>query len=67
MQPDQEETMTKKCPRCYSPDPRRHPAVQLGGEVQPCPDDFHRQVTAENTPERIAKVDALLERMVARA
>ena len=31
----------KKCPRCGSPDPEKHPAVQLGGEVQPCSDPFH--------------------------
>lgn len=44
------------CPRCYSPQPHLHPAVQAEGEVQLCCHEFHRQVTAQNTPERIAEV-----------
>ena len=43
------------CPRCNSPEPHLHPAVQFEGEVQVCQDDFHRTATAQNTPERIAK------------
>jgi hypothetical protein len=31
----------RRCPTCDSPRPGLHPAVQEGGEVQPCPDDFH--------------------------
>lgn len=30
-----------ECPTCGSPDPKRHPAVQYGGEVSPCSDAFH--------------------------
>lgn len=30
-----------RCPRCDSPDPARHPAMQWEGEVQPCHDDWH--------------------------
>lgn len=29
------------CPKCDSPDPGRHPAMQAGGEVQPCSHPFH--------------------------
>lgn len=30
-----------RCPRCDSPQLHLHPAVQCGGEVQPCPHPFH--------------------------
>lgn len=32
---------TDRCPRCDSPAPNLHPAVQHEGEVQPCPHPFH--------------------------
>lgn len=49
------------CPTCGSPQPHLHPAVQFEGEVQPCLDAFHRTVTPQNTPERIAAVDRVTE------
>jgi hypothetical protein len=47
------------CPRCHSPQPHLHPAVQFEGEVQPCSHAFHLQVTPANTPERIAEAQAM--------
>lgn len=32
-----------RCPRCNSPEPHLHPAVQFEGEVQPCNDSWHGQ------------------------
>ena len=31
----------ERCPRCDSPDPARHPAMQSEGEVQLCSDGWH--------------------------
>lgn len=31
----------KRCPRCDSPDPKLHPAMQFEGEVQPCEHPWH--------------------------
>lgn len=36
------------CPRCDSPAPHLHPAMQYGGEVQPCSHPFHEKNTPEN-------------------
>lgn len=33
--------MSERCPRCNSPDPKLHPAVQFEGEVQPCAHLWH--------------------------
>jgi hypothetical protein len=49
----------EKCPSCQSHAPHLHPAVQHEGEVTLCRDEFHLRVTPENTPERIASVNAL--------
>lgn len=46
------------CPRCGSPSPERHPAVQCEGEVELCTDDFHMRPTAMNRPEYIAAIRA---------
>lgn len=40
--------MAKKCPRCSSPAPHLHPAVQHEGEVQPCDHAFHKRITPQN-------------------
>ena len=45
-----------KCPRCDSPKPHLHPAVQHEGEVQVCRDDFHRRVTSQNTVDLIESI-----------
>lgn len=42
-----------KCPKCESPSPHLHPAVQHEGEVHICHDEFHRRVTPQNTPAKI--------------
>lgn len=59
-------TGPKVCPRCGSPDPRRHPAVQYEGEVQMCPDAFHapREARLEGTLAKHQDLDeALTERI----
>lgn len=38
-----EEKKQSRCPTCNSPEPRLHPAVQCGGEVQVCPHPFHSE------------------------
>lgn len=48
----------RHCPTCTSPSPERHPAVQHGGEVELCVDDFHLRPTNQNPPEYIAAVMA---------
>ena len=39
---------TTRCPRCDSPDPKLHPAMQHEGEVQICSHTFHE--TKEGRP-----------------
>lgn len=52
--------LAMRCPRCGSPRPHLHPAIQFEGEVQPCSHAFHLQVTPENTPERIRGAQSCL-------
>lgn len=44
------------CPTCNSHAPHLHPAVQSGGEVHFCLDEFHLQETPQNRPEYIEQV-----------
>lgn len=47
----------EKCPRCKSPAPHLHPAVQFEGEVEVCSHEFHLTPTPQNLPGYIAKVE----------
>lgn len=51
--------MSNRCPTCDSPAPHLHPSMQFEGEVDPCDNEFHQQVTSLNTPAVIAVVGAL--------
>ena len=48
------------CPKCDSPAPHLHPAIQFEGEVQPCNHAFHFQITPQNTQSNLARDKALL-------
>ena len=45
-----------KCPRCDSPAPHLHPAMQFEGEVETCTHDFHLTPTPQNKLEYIQRV-----------
>lgn len=50
------------CPRCKSPSPHMHPAVQFEGEVETCPHEFHLTPTNQNTQ---AYIDLVLAKRAA--
>jgi hypothetical protein len=57
--------MTNRCPRCDSPAPHLHPAVQCEGEVELCTHHFHLTPTNQNRPEWIENVRAKLRKQAA--
>jgi hypothetical protein len=42
----------EKCPRCDSPSPKLHPAMQFEGEVSPCSHPFHEAPPEPKADER---------------
>lgn len=56
--------MTTLCPKCNSHNPKLHPAIQEGGEVQPCSDPFHITTPMESWQmAEIARLKADLSRL----
>ena len=47
---------TNECTTCGSSEPHKHPAIQCGGEVEICANDFHLQETPQNNREYISAV-----------
>ena len=45
-----------RCPRCGSPKPHLHPAVQVEGEVEICTHEFHLTPTNQNSEKYIAGI-----------
>lgn len=52
--------MSERCPRCTSPEPHLHPAMQFEGEVQPCLHPWHE--STERGREAMARLPAELRR-----
>lgn len=50
-----------KCPKCESPNPKHHPAVQWEGEVHLCRDPWHKP-SAEQIEAEWVKKEAAPER-----
>lgn len=59
--------MTTHCPRCQSPAPHLHPAVQVEGEVETCTHEFHLRQTPQNLPRYREAVLRKLEAQAAEA
>lgn len=49
----------KKCPRCDSPNPKWHPAVQWEGEVQLCRHQWHSPTADEIEAKEAAEREAV--------
>lgn len=49
-QPEPDDPAWTRCPRCNSPDPKLHPAVQAEGEMQPCSATWHNQSGGRVSP-----------------
>lgn len=55
----------ERCPQCNSPSPERHPAVQSGGEVSICPNDWHKPASAAAEAPKTAVVPVPREQLEA--
>lgn len=52
------------CSTCGATAPHMHPAVQHGGEVEVCTNDFHLKITPQNT---FAYIDAVYAKRATRS